>query len=67
MNNSFFTQFRFQSQHHENNILKDLLRLLRDMIAVVNDVLNLEVIGEVVDYLNQIIGDTQSNDTHFHP
>ena len=65
MRNLFFTQPK--PQHHENNILKDVLRLIRDMIAIANDMLNLQVLSNVVDYLNQVIGDKQSNDTNLHP
>ncbi len=54
-----FTFFEKPIQH---NFIKDMLRLIRDILAVANDFLSIKVIDHFVTYLNHILGDSQNNE-----
>ena len=64
MNHLFFAQ---QNQKHDNNIIKDIIRCVRDAIFVLGDFFNFQIFNTIADYLNHLVGDTQSNDLDLHP
>ena len=62
-----FSLFFPAKPKHESNIIKDILRFVRDTLAIINDLFSLKILSTVVDYLNHLVGDTQSNDMALHP
>jgi len=54
---TFFAKPEQNSESREHNIVKDILRVIRDLIAVVNDIAHLNVLNMMIDALNEMIGE----------
>jgi len=43
----------------KRNLLTDILRLLKDVLIVANDFLNLKILGLCIDLLDRVLDDKQ--------
>lgn len=58
MNYSFF---RAVSNINFNQLVRDIVRVIRDVLAVVNDFFEISVLSRIIDFLNDALGDIQNN------
>ncbi len=54
---AFFVRPEQNREAREHNLVKDILRVIRDLIAVANDLVHLNILTMIIDSLNQLIGD----------
>ncbi len=54
---TFFNNIINPQPTNQHNIVKDFLRLVRDVLAIASDFLHLELLDNCVNYLNEILGD----------
>lgn len=56
----------FQPVLNPINLLRDIIRLIRDAVAVANDFLNLQMLSDFVQLVNDVLGDVQDNGLQFN-
>ena len=46
-------------------LMRDIIRVIRDALAIANDFLHLQIVDQIIDCINVILGDTQYDPTFF--
>jgi hypothetical protein len=45
------------------DLMKDIIRLVRDVIAIADDFLQLQMLDQLIDFINAGLGDNQNNES----
>ena len=62
----YASMFKHQVDHR-HDLIKDFIRLIRDGLALLNDLMNSALIEYVVNYLNHMVGDYQNPELGLNP
>lgn len=57
----------FQPVRNPINLLRDIIRLVRDAVAVANDFLDIAMLARFVQFVNDVLGDIQRDDLSPQP